>query len=75
MITPETIAARDAAYDARQNEEQRLIALICCNAARLGSALWSAEIDGTRYYVQERYDGRRSWRTVHVGSANGPRVG
>ena len=75
MITSETIAARDAAYDARQNEERRLIALICHNANRIAPALWSAEIDGTRYYVQERYDGRRSWRTVHVDSANGPRVG
>ena len=63
-------------FDAKHEQELELVHRIVKNANRVPctSTVWSAEIDGTLYFVHKRDSARESWHTVHVGSVHGPRV-
>ena len=68
------IEARDKRIEASAARERAICAAARERGERLGSTLWRVEFEGTEYFVHERYDGRSTWHTAHVGGPNGPRV-
>lgn len=59
---------------AASSREREICAAARERGDRLGSTLWRVEVEGAVYFVHERYDGRSTWHTAHVGGPNGPRV-
>lgn len=68
------IETKDKRIEAVAALERAICAAARERGERLSSTLWRVEVEGAEYFVHERYDGRSTWRTAHVGGPNGPRV-
>ncbi len=68
------IETKDKRIEAAAAREHAICAAARERGERLGSTLWRVEVEMEIYFVHERYDGRSTWHTAHVGGPNGPRV-
>ncbi len=68
------IETKEKQIEASAAREHAICAAARERGDRLAPTLWHVEFEGTEYFVHERYDGRSTWHTAHVGGPNGPRV-